>query len=276
LQEPPADPKRIWWCVTGPLAFLPIHAAGIYSGPGTGFGSKLSDFAISSYTPTIRVLFDRVKTRPVLTDNKKLGLLMISQPNTPGLSSIPKTTEEVKVIQTLTKKCIPRVCCLEGRAATVDRTSIEMKAYSSVHFACHASQNTAQPLKSGFSLHDGRLELSSIIQKRLLGVDLAFLSACQTSTGDEKLSEEAVHLAAGMLAAGYRGVVATMWSIKDRYAPEFAEDFYKNLIEGESFSGEHAAQAIHHAAQNLRQKLALEKSDLERSLLVWVPYVSLS
>ena len=264
----------MWWCVTGPLAFLPIHAAGIYSGPGAGFGSKLSDFAISSYTPTIRVLFDRAKTGLVPTENKKLGLLMISQPATPGLPSIPKTTEEVKVIQRLTKECIPRVCCLEGPAATVDRTSIEMEAYSSVHFACHARQNTAQPLKSGFSLHDGRLELSSIIQKRLVGVDLAFLSACQTSTGDEKLSEEAVHLAAGMLAAGFKGVVATMWLIKDRYAPEFAEDFYKNLIKGgDSFSGERAAHAIHHAAQNLRQKLALEKSDLERSLLVWVPYV---
>ena len=199
---------------------------------------------------------------------------MISQPDTPGLPSIPKTTEEVKVIQKLTKDCIPRVCCLEGPAATVDSTSIEMESYSCVHFACHASQNATQPLKSGFSLHDGRLELSSIIKKRLVGVDLAFLSACQTSTGDGRLSEEAVHLAAGMLAAGYRGVVATMWSIRDSYASEFAEDFYTNLIEGEdSFSGEHAARAIHHAAQNLRRKLALEKSDLELSLLVWVPYV---
>jgi CHAT domain-containing protein len=213
-----------------------------------------------------------VQTGPVL-NNKKSSLFMISQTDTPGLSFIPKTTE-VKAIQRLTKECIPRVRCLEGPAATVDRTSIEMEAYSSVHFACRASQNAAQPLKSGFALHDGRLELASIIQKRLVGVDLAFSSACQTSTGDERLSEEAVHLAAGMLAAGYRGVVATMWSIRDRYAPEFAEDFYANLIEGkDSFSGEHAARAIHHATQNLRRKLALEKSDLELSLLVWVPYV---
>ena len=48
-----------------------------------------------------------------------------------------------------------------------------------------------------------------------LGADLALLSACQTSAGDEKLSEEVIHLAAGMLAAGYRGAVATMWSIRD-------------------------------------------------------------
>ena len=199
---------------------------------------------------------------------------MISQPDTPGLPSIPETTEEVGVIQRLTKDRIPRIRCLEGPAATVDCTSIEMEAYSSVHFACHASQNAAQPLKSGFSLQDGRLELSSIVKKRLVDVDLAFLSACQTSTGDERLSEEAVHLAAGMLAAGYRGVVATMWSIKDRYASEFAEDFYTNLFEGQdSFSGEYAARAIHHATQNLQRKLAFQKSDLELSLLVWVPYV---
>jgi hypothetical protein len=45
-------------------------------------------------------------------------------------------------------------------------------------------------------LHDGGLELSEIIKMKLVGADLAYLSACQTSTGDEKLSEEAVHLAA--------------------------------------------------------------------------------
>ena len=50
------------------------------------------------------------------------------------------------------------------------------------------------------------------MKKRLPKVQLAFLSACQTSVGDKSLSEEAVHLAAGMLAVGYRGVIATMWS----------------------------------------------------------------
>ena len=30
IPESDAKPPRIWWCPTGPLAFLPIHAAGIY------------------------------------------------------------------------------------------------------------------------------------------------------------------------------------------------------------------------------------------------------
>ena len=50
----------------------------------------------------------------------------------------------------------------------------------------------------------------------LKGVGLAFLSVNKTSIGDEQLSEEAVHLAAGMLAAGYHGVVAAMSSIRDQ------------------------------------------------------------
>src|SRR5690242_8115614 len=74
--------------------------------------------------------------------------------------------------------------------------------------------------------------LKTIIQNDLQHLELAFLSACQTraSSGDEKLSEEAVHLAAGVSTAGYRGVVATMWSISDRYAPEIAQGFYQTMI----------------------------------------------
>ncbi|KIM21219.1 hypothetical protein M408DRAFT_29727, partial [Serendipita vermifera MAFF 305830] len=46
-----ADPPHIWWCPTGPLAFLPIHAAGLYNTDTPG--EKVSDYAISSYTPTL-------------------------------------------------------------------------------------------------------------------------------------------------------------------------------------------------------------------------------
>ncbi|TFK23355.1 hypothetical protein FA15DRAFT_670556 [Coprinopsis marcescibilis] len=101
--------------------------------------------------------------------------------------------------------------------------------------------------------------------------NLAFLSACQTSAGEEKLSEEAVHLAAGMLAAGYRGVVGTMWSISDRQAPEVARDFYECLLAegGKGIDASRASYALHHAIQNLRRR----SGNSEHSLLTWVPYV---
>jgi len=199
-------------------------------------------------------------------------LLIISQPNTPGLSRIPGTTEELNAILKTVRKEIWESLSLEGEAAMVDRVKLEMESYGSIHFACHASQNVVSPLKSGFYLHDGRLELGDIMRQRISHCEFAYLPACQTSTGDEKLSEEAVHLAAGMLAVGYRSVVATMWSIKDKYGPVVAEGFYKYIVEKEGPDKLHAtgaAHAIHHAIQGIRKTIG----DTEQGLLTWVPYV---
>ena len=64
------------------------------------------------------------------------------------------------------------------------------------------------PSESAFCLQNGRLTLSTIITKSFPHADFAFLSESaslrQTAAGDKNLSEGAVRLAAGMLAAGYR------------------------------------------------------------------------
>ena len=198
---------------------------------------------------------------------------MISQPETPNLPRIPGTTKEVLAIMQLLKNHNVQFLCLKGEAATVDQGITYMETHSCIHFACHAHQNSQEPLKSRFFLYDGGLELSEIIKRKLEGADLAYLSACQTSMGDEKLSEEAVHLAAGMLAAGYRSVVATMWSISDQHGPQVAEDFYARLLsqdlELEQLNGlstDNAAHALHYSTQKLRGQLG----DLA---LDWIPYV---
>ena len=274
----PSTPGRIWWCPTGPLAFLPLHAAGIYSQNGRSPpGSSIFDFAISSYTPTVSSLIQkhtRLDKEQQLASSK---LLIISQPNTPGCPPIPATTKEMNCISKVFGSFDAEPLCLEEESASVTRVKLEMESHGSVHFACHATQDFENPLKNGFYLHDGRLELSEIIKQKFAVRGLAFLSACETSTstGDEMLSEEAVHLAAGMLAAGYQSVVATMWSIKDQFGPVVAESFYKDLMErgkalgktGIDSSG--AAHALHHAIQGLRETVG----DSEQGLLTWVPYV---
>ncbi|KAF8163839.1 CHAT domain-containing protein [Crassisporium funariophilum] len=270
-----SETPRIWWCATGPLAFLPIHAAGLYGSKYNGGASCVSDFAVSSYTPTVSALLERVNTIRTI-DNRARGLLLISQPNSPGLPKIPGTTKEVHAVCERLRAGKTACLCLEGEVGSIDRVTKEIEAYSCIHLACHAIQEIQNPLSSGFFLHDGRLELSEIIKKKLPNADLAFLSACQTSKGDERLSEEAVHLAAGMLAAGYRGVVATMWSIQDYYGPVITGEFYGVLAshgrgDGEEgrLSSEHAAYALHFATKRMRETLG----DSESSLLVWVPYV---
>jgi len=272
----PLNPRRIWCCPTGPLVSLPLHAAGIYSRNETcAPGSCMSDFAVSSYTPTVSALLSKVKMSPSVWPVPPSKLLIISQPNTPGRSPIPCTTKEMDTIWKTIGSSPSDSLRLEAEKATVTQVKLEMASHSSIHFACHASQDINRPLSSGFYLHDGRLELAEIMKLRVAHSELAFLSACQTSTGDEKLSEEAVHLAAGMLAVGYRSVVATMWSIKDKYGPVVAESFYQYLMDKGRTPGKpnldttNAAHALHHATQCIREQVG----DTERGLLTWVPYV---
>jgi len=166
---------------------------------------------------------------------------------------------------------------LEGNAANLESVAKAMNTHNWVHFACHAVQDKEDPLKSGVQLHNGRLELLEMMKLRVGNAEHAFLSACQTSTGDETLSDEAVHLAAGLLAAGYRGVVSTMWSIQDRHGPDIAKGFYQDLLKGElakeredrRLESRRAAGALDEAIREIREKLG----DSEEALLTWVPYV---
>jgi len=255
---PPTELPRIWWCPTGPLTFLPIHAAGLYN--TTEPGSKLSDFAISSYTPTLNALIDDLPG----TAQQKFQLLAVVQPSTPKAMPLPCTWEELKHIQKHAGSSV--VSPLVEADATVERVLRGMKESSWVHFACHGVQDVAQPTESGLILEgESRLKLSDIIKLSIPHASLAFLSACQTATGAKDLSEEAVHLAAGMLLAGYRGVIATMWSIADNDAPRVADDVYSHLFKGEQRDHAQAAYALHHAVQRLRTE--------GKPFLSWVPFI---
>jgi CHAT domain-containing protein len=79
-----------------------------------------------------------------------------------------------------------------------------------LHLACHGLQEE-NPLESAFFLSDGRLSVKDLITMHLPDAVLAFLSACQTARGSERLPDQAVHLAASMLFCGFRSVVGTMW-----------------------------------------------------------------
>jgi hypothetical protein len=119
---------------------------------------------------------------------------------------------------------------VEGGEGTRRRVIQGMEDCNWLHLACHGTQKPEEPTKSALILEDGHLTLEEIIKLNLPKAELAFLSACQTTTGDEDLSEEAVHIAGAMLLAGFRGVVATMWSIQDSLAPEVTDEFYGHII----------------------------------------------
>lgn len=247
--------QRIWWYPTGPLTFLPLHAAGLY-GKGQPTGSKLSDFVVSSYVPTLTTLINGLTPgRP--TKDQILAVAL------PSESKLPGTLQEIKFIEKHTGPS--SLVQLLNDKATVESVSNGMHESSWMHFACHGVQDT-NPTESALLLTGhSKLTLSKIINLSLPHADFAFLSACQTATGDKNLEEESVHLAAGMLFAGYRGVVATMWSIMDNDAPHFADEVYSHLLKGNHLNSSGAAEALHLAIKRLR--------DEGKPFISWVPFI---
>ena len=250
------DLPRIRWCPTGPLAFLPIHAAGIYDTNEPG--SKVFDYVVSSYTPTVSALLER--PHPPADTFK---ILAVAQPVVSGQSKLPSTITEIDLLRgragdiTITR--------IESADGCVDGVLREMKECSWAHFACHGIQDLSEPTKSALLLQDGNLELSEIIKQPLPHAEFAFLSACQTATGDKNLEGEAIHLAAGMLLAGYRSVIATMWSIMDQDGPKVADSVYAEMIKDGKPDYTRAAHALHFAVKGLRESGA--------PFLSWLPFV---
>ena len=192
-------------------------------------------------------------------------LLVVSQENSPGVSPLPGAAIELQHIHQHAVDLKLSYHPLQGRDATVTQVLSAMKKYPWVHFACHGIQDTADPMNSGLRLSDGLLYLSDIIKEPLPNAEFAFLSACQTATGDESRPEEAIHLAAGMLLAGYRSVIGTMWSIQDNIAPLVADKVYAQILEDGKLNSANAAQALQTAVRGLRES--------GHSFAFWVPFI---
>ncbi|KAF8594524.1 hypothetical protein BDV93DRAFT_565349 [Ceratobasidium sp. AG-I] len=246
---------HITWCTAGPLSYLPIHAPGDYESQ-----SMVFDYTISSYTPTLSALL-----LPLSTPNTFPGILAVGQSSTPNMAPLPGTSAELSQIQDKSQGL--DMIRLDEHLATPAAVLAGLEEHSWVHMACHAIQRSINPMQSAFYLHGGMLTLAEITQKRLKQADFAFLSACQTATGDENLPDEAVHLAAGRLMAGYRTVIATMWAIGDNDAPLVAEAVYELLLEEGKPDARREAVALHKAMGQLRATLGM------KAFVKWVPYI---
>ncbi|THU88185.1 hypothetical protein K435DRAFT_969583 [Dendrothele bispora CBS 962.96] len=260
---------HITWCATGALAFLPLHAAGIYMSDNLNI--NISDCAVSSYTTTLTAMLSS-SSKPKRDPTAVHSVLIVSQPATPGQEPLHNVSKEVEAIQRYTSP--DHTCHLTHESATVWTVLEEMCKHEIIHLACHGIQEMGNPLSSAFYLYDGGLDLNTLMKLpvSLENAELAVLSACQTATGDENLPEEAVHLAAGMLAVGYPSVIATMWSIGDSDAPLIADKVYANLLgrhdDPESQKAKLTpAYALHEAVKHLRKEVG------ETNFVRWVPFI---
>ena len=134
-------------------------------------------------------------------------MIAVIQSETPGQKSLPYTLDELRKIEAY----VPHKKLVKLVPGYVKDVVSNLPAASIAHFACHGHQNARNPLESAFILEDGELKVSQIMQHSMPNASLAFLSACETAMGDENIPDEAIHLGATLLFAGFHGVVATMW-----------------------------------------------------------------
>ncbi|MEM6686916.1 MAG: CHAT domain-containing protein, partial [Bacteroidota bacterium] len=66
--------------------------------------------------------------------------------------------------------------------------------------------------------------------------DLVVLSACKTSDGELKKGEGVMSLARGFFNAGAKSVISSLWDINEKASNEIIQEFYKNIVAGDSKS----------------------------------------
>jgi hypothetical protein len=258
----PGQPlPHLWWCPTGLLSLLPLHAAGYHDPvPSGSVPRTVLDRAVSSYTPTLGALAAaRRAQQPGGGDG---DLLFVGLPETPGEDQLASASRDRDVV---TSSMGAHCHDLYSQDATVAAVRSKLPSYPWVHFSCHAEQNLAAPSTGGLKLWDGTLTLADLSAQGLAG-EFAFLAACQTATGGSTLPNEAISLAAALHFAGYRRVVATLSPVYENAAAQVAEMLYRDLVSQAQLAPARAARALHAAALNLR--------DTDRtSPSWWTPFI---
>jgi len=256
----PGEPwPRLWWCPTGLLSLLPLHAAGHHTPQGLRRHESVLDRVVPSYTPTLRALLEARSNSSLATDTTA-RLLVVALTATPGQLPLPDVARES---QLLTRLFGDSRTVLDGPAATWATVREQLPRHGWVHFSCHGDQDLTDPSRGGILLHDRLLTIAEISEGQYHG-DFAFLSACKTATGGVALPDEAITLAAALHYTGYQHVIGTLWSVLDATAATVAEAVYTDLTSVGIFEPRRAAPALHSAIQRLR--------DAGKPLSQWTPF----
>jgi tetratricopeptide (TPR) repeat protein len=265
---------RVWWCPTGPLTLLPLHAAGHHrsqparrppASKDAPPSRRVIDRVVSSYTSTLSALL-RARSRPAPTEpSRLLAVGMPTTPSPPGqpsmkLRNLPGVPIELDwlharfPIHTRLQSGLDGYCSPSDNLPTREKVLDALDSHGWAHLACHGRQDPANPADGAIYLADGPLTVWQIAARNLHQAEVACLSACNTATGGHDILDEAIHLAAAMQLAGYRHVIATLWTISDTHAPTITDLIYSHLT------------AVHHAMSTLLRQHP-------RHPQLWAPWI---
>jgi CHAT domain-containing protein len=194
------------------LHYLPFHA--LFDGR-----EHLIDQVAVSYAPSASVFF------LCSAKGKKSGkgALVLGVPD----AMAPAIKEEALAVASI----LPQSRLFLGEKA--NRENLEKYAHDSryIHLATHGLFRSDNPIFSGIRLGDSRLSLFDLYQLRL-PCDLITLSGCGTGLNVVAEGDELLGMTRGLLYAGARAALVTLWDAHDRSTTLFMKSFYTHLSQG--------------------------------------------
>lgn len=153
---------------------------------------------------------------------------------------------------------------LVGADATLDAVLQRLTDASPLVFATHAVLYDEAPLLSGIALAEGELLTVSTLLGQHIDADLVVLSACRTGLGEHTRGEEIVGLTRGLLAAGARSAVVSLWSVSDGSTAVAMAHFHERLRAGDDAPT--ALRAAQSAIRKLSAQMLAQAVDSMRDL----------
>jgi CHAT domain-containing protein len=119
---------------------------------------------------------------------------------------------------------------LEGSATQSSLQSKGSRCWL-IHIATHGFHRQDSPMFSGIRLGDSILSLYDLYKFKL-PVELITLSGCATGVNTVAGGDELLGLVRGLIRAGARAALLTLWDVQDRSTLEFMTSFYTHLAAG--------------------------------------------
>lgn len=126
---------------------------------------------------------------------------------------------------------LPHARVLLGDAARSDALAADGAVPSCLHVIAHGRFRADAPAMSGMALADGWWRAIDLRLRRLDGA-LVVLSGCETGVSRVGAGNEAHGLVRGVLAAGARALVASLWPVDDPATARLMERFHAAHAQG--------------------------------------------
>jgi CHAT domain-containing protein len=109
-----------------------------------------------------------------------------------------------------------------------------------LQLSTHAIPDPQNPDLAFIALYPGdiedRLFTNEVVNMDLSHTSLVFLSACETNFGSLSRSEGALSISRAFMLAGCQNIISSLWKAEDKSTAYITEAFYKNVMNGYSFS----------------------------------------